>query len=235
MIYAESRIRSPHSVRGRHSSARRICCRSRMPSLNLVVSGLALHRVNDLPGALVQIRRALCPDGLFLAALLGVRSLIELREALIEAEAEGAGRREPARRAVRRCQGLRRAVAADGLCAAGGRRRRAEGALRLAPRTDARGASARRRQCPVPSAARRRCPRRTLDRAEAIYRERHALPGGGVARPLRSSIYRDGGPMRASRSRFRRAAPRRASPTLSARPSARPATRHLSPWASQDR
>ena len=37
-------------------------------SLNLVVSGLALHRVNDLPGALIQIRRALRPDGLFMAA-----------------------------------------------------------------------------------------------------------------------------------------------------------------------
>ena len=45
-------------------------------SLNLIVSGLALHRVNDLPGALVQIRRALSPDGLFIGALLGARSLI---------------------------------------------------------------------------------------------------------------------------------------------------------------
>ena len=42
-------------------------------SLNLVVSGLALHRVNDLPGALIQIRRALRPDGLFMAAVLGAR------------------------------------------------------------------------------------------------------------------------------------------------------------------
>ncbi|HET9573039.1 MAG TPA: methyltransferase domain-containing protein, partial [Methyloceanibacter sp.] len=59
--------------------------------LNLIVSGLALHRVNDLPGALVQIRRALSPDGLFIAGLLGARSLIELRQALIEAEAETEG------------------------------------------------------------------------------------------------------------------------------------------------
>lgn len=43
----------------------------RNASLNLIVSGLALHRVNDLPGALIQIRRALAPDGLFMAALLG--------------------------------------------------------------------------------------------------------------------------------------------------------------------
>src|SRR5262245_63594615 len=40
-------------------------------SLNLIVSGLALHRVNDLPGALIQIRRAPAADGLFRAADLG--------------------------------------------------------------------------------------------------------------------------------------------------------------------
>ena len=57
-------------------------------SLSLVVSGLALHRVNDLPGALIQIRRALRPDGLFMGAGLGTRSLQELRQVLIEAEAE---------------------------------------------------------------------------------------------------------------------------------------------------
>src|SRR5665811_2010337 len=64
-------------------------------SLNLVVSGLALHRVNDLPGALIQIRRALAPDGLFMAALLGARALTELRTALLEAEAEMAGGASP--------------------------------------------------------------------------------------------------------------------------------------------
>lgn len=64
-------------------------------SLNLVVSGLALHRVNDLPGALIQIRRALAPDGLFLGAALGSRSLQELRGALIEAEAEVVGGASP--------------------------------------------------------------------------------------------------------------------------------------------
>ena len=64
-------------------------------SLKLVVSGLALHRVNDLPGALIQIRRALAPDGLFLGAALGSRSLHELREALLEAEAEETGGASP--------------------------------------------------------------------------------------------------------------------------------------------
>ena len=57
-------------------------------ALDLVVSGLALHFANDLPGALVQIRRALKPDGLFMAALLGGDTLTELRQAFAAAEAE---------------------------------------------------------------------------------------------------------------------------------------------------
>ncbi len=60
-------------------------------SLDLVVSALTLHWVNDLPGALIQIRRALMPDGLFIAALLGGETLRELREVLITAEAEVTG------------------------------------------------------------------------------------------------------------------------------------------------
>jgi ubiquinone/menaquinone biosynthesis C-methylase UbiE len=60
-------------------------------SLDLVVSALALHFVNDLPGALIQIRRALKPDGLFLAALLGGDTLTELRQAFAEAETEVEG------------------------------------------------------------------------------------------------------------------------------------------------
>jgi len=57
-------------------------------SLDLAVSALALQFVNDLPGALAQIRRALKPDGLFLAALVGGQSLTELREAFAAAESE---------------------------------------------------------------------------------------------------------------------------------------------------
>lgn len=60
-------------------------------SFDLVVSALALHNINDLPGALIQIRRSLRPDGLFLGAILGGRSLDELRSALATAEAEIAG------------------------------------------------------------------------------------------------------------------------------------------------
>ena len=64
-------------------------------SLDLVLSNLSLHWVNDLPGALVQIRRALRPDGLFLATLLGAGTLAELRAALTEAELAVAGGASP--------------------------------------------------------------------------------------------------------------------------------------------
>ncbi|MDO9414235.1 MAG: methyltransferase domain-containing protein [Pseudolabrys sp.] len=60
-------------------------------SLDLVVSALALQFVNDLPGTLIQIRRALKPDGLLLAAMIGGDSLIELREAFADAESEVEG------------------------------------------------------------------------------------------------------------------------------------------------
>jgi SAM-dependent methyltransferase len=60
-------------------------------SLDLVVSALVLHFINDLPGALVQIRRALRGDGLFLAALLGGDTLTELRQSFAAAETETAG------------------------------------------------------------------------------------------------------------------------------------------------
>jgi SAM-dependent methyltransferase len=55
-------------------------------SFDLVASMLELHWAGDLPGALVQIRRILKPGGLFLAAMLGGSTLVELRTALIEAE-----------------------------------------------------------------------------------------------------------------------------------------------------
>jgi SAM-dependent methyltransferase len=60
-------------------------------SLDLVVSALALQCVNDLPGVLVQIRRALKPDGLFLAALLGGETLTELRQSFAAAESDVEG------------------------------------------------------------------------------------------------------------------------------------------------
>ena len=60
-------------------------------ALDLVVSALSLQFVNDLPGTLIQIRRALKADGLLLAALIGGDSLTELREAFAEAESEVEG------------------------------------------------------------------------------------------------------------------------------------------------
>src|SRR5262245_47045148 len=60
-------------------------------SLDLVVSALAFQFVNDLPGTLIQIRRALKPDGLLLAALIGGDSLTELRSAFGAAESEVEG------------------------------------------------------------------------------------------------------------------------------------------------
>ena len=64
-------------------------------SLDLAVSALALQGVNDLPGALVQIRTALKPDGLFIGSLVGGRTLSELRTVLTEAEATVCGGSSP--------------------------------------------------------------------------------------------------------------------------------------------
>jgi SAM-dependent methyltransferase len=64
-------------------------------SLDLVVSALAFQFVNDLPGVLTQIRRALKPDGLLLAAVLGGDTLVELRQAFAAAEAECEGGLSP--------------------------------------------------------------------------------------------------------------------------------------------
>jgi SAM-dependent methyltransferase len=60
-----------------------------------VLSNLALHWVNDLPGALAQIRSSLKPDGLFLATLFGTGTLQELRTALMEAELAETGGASP--------------------------------------------------------------------------------------------------------------------------------------------
>lgn len=64
-------------------------------SLDLVTSALSLHLTNDTPGVFVQVRRALRPDGLFLAALLGGETLSELRASLLAAEAELEGGASP--------------------------------------------------------------------------------------------------------------------------------------------
>ena len=63
--------------------------------IDLIASALALQYANDLPGALAQIRRALKPDGLFIAALLGGATLQELRASLMTAETELTGGAAP--------------------------------------------------------------------------------------------------------------------------------------------
>ncbi len=77
------------------STARLVADEERLPfasgRLDLAVSLLSLHWTNDLVGALVQIRRALKPDGLFIGALYGGETLTELRQALLQAEADLAG------------------------------------------------------------------------------------------------------------------------------------------------
>ena len=85
---------------GRASGLRLVADEERLPfgegRLDLIVSSLALHWVNDLVGALIQVRLALAADGLFLGAMLGGATLVELRGALLAAEAEvrgGAGPR----------------------------------------------------------------------------------------------------------------------------------------------
>jgi len=85
---------------GRAHGPRIVADESRLPladeSVDLVVSALSLHWVDDLVGAMIQIRRALKPDGLFLGALFGGATLTELRQCLTEAEVDltgGAGPR----------------------------------------------------------------------------------------------------------------------------------------------
>jgi SAM-dependent methyltransferase len=81
-----------HAMLAGRPGARLVADEERLPfapeSLDLVVSSLALHWTNDFVGALIQIREALKPDGLFLGAILGGATLIELRAALMTAELE---------------------------------------------------------------------------------------------------------------------------------------------------
>jgi len=149
-------------------------------SFNLIVSGLALHRVNDLPGALIQIRHALAPDGLFMAALLGARALTELRAALLEAEAETEGGASP------------RVSPFVDVRDYGALLQRAGFALPVAdaetltltypsPRELMREVRALGGGNVLLARSKRPLPRRTLERAEEIYRARHSLPDGTVS------------------------------------------------------
>jgi len=148
-------------------------------SFNLIVSGLALHRVNDLPGSLIQIRRALAPDGLFMAAALGARALSELREVLIEAEGEMTGGASP------------RVSPFGDVSAYGALLQRAGFALPVAdsemltvsypsPREAMREVRALGGGNVLTARSKAPLPRRTLERAEDLYRARHGTPDGKV-------------------------------------------------------
>ncbi|MBX3502483.1 MAG: methyltransferase domain-containing protein [Alphaproteobacteria bacterium] len=64
-------------------------------SVDLALSAMSLHWVNDLPGTLLRIRQSLRPDGLFLGALLGGETLWQLRQALAQAESDVEGGLSP--------------------------------------------------------------------------------------------------------------------------------------------
>lgn len=64
-------------------------------SFDLIVSNMALHWVNDLPGMLAQIRAALAPNGVFLGSALGGETLTELRDSFVEAETRISGGYHP--------------------------------------------------------------------------------------------------------------------------------------------
>jgi SAM-dependent methyltransferase len=148
-------------------------------SLDLVVSGLSLQLVNDLPGALVQINRALKPDGLFLGALLGGETLKELREAWLLAEEElfgGASPRVAPFADVRELGSLLQR-AGFALPVADNDVVRVTYASPLALMRDLKAMAAsnmliERRRTPV--------SRRLLFRAAEVYRERFGLPDGRI-------------------------------------------------------
>jgi NADH dehydrogenase [ubiquinone] 1 alpha subcomplex assembly factor 5 len=149
-------------------------------SFDAVLSALALHWVNDLPGALLQLRRALRPDGLLLVSLLGGATLTELRQALMEAELAEEGGASPRVSPFAELRDL------------GGLLQRAGFALpvvdsdiltvtypdALALMRDLRGMG----ESNAVAERRRRFTRRaTLARAAALYASRFAQPDGRIA------------------------------------------------------
>lgn len=148
-------------------------------SLDLVVSGLSLQLANDLPGVLVQINRALKPDGLFLGALLGGETLKELRGAWILAEDEvlgGASPRVAPFADVRELGGLLQR-AGFALPVADNDIIEVTYASPLALMHELKGMAA-----SNPLVERRRTPvtRRLLLRAVEIYHDRFGLPNGRI-------------------------------------------------------
>ncbi len=146
---------------------------------DLIVSALSLHWVNDLPGTLVRLRQGLRPDGLFLGALFGAGTLVELRDCLMEAETDVSGGVSP------------RLSPLPGLKDMANLMQRAGFALPVADRdtvvvryrdparllADLKGMG---EQSALAPGMIRPLPRAVLDRALSLYRERHADPDGRV-------------------------------------------------------
>ena len=181
-------------------------------SLDLVVSALALQFVNDLPGTLVQIRRALKPDGLFLAAHARRRHPDRVARSLRRGRKRDRGRRLAARGAIRRSARSRRAAAARRLRAAGHRQRARHGALRLGVRADARPAPHGRHQCADRAPPHAAPARDVAAHGGNLRRAFCRSPTAACARRSRSSGCRAGRRTRASSSRSSRARRRRGSP-----------------------
>jgi len=148
-------------------------------SLDLILSNLSLHWVNDLPGMLLQARRALKSDGLFLASMLGGETLKDLREALMTAEAEEEGGVSPrvspfvdvkdAGALLQRSGFALPVVDADDITID------YPDALKLMRDLSGMGESN-----IVAKRSRKFTKRSTLARAAAIYHERHGRPDGRV-------------------------------------------------------
>lgn len=148
-------------------------------TFDLVVSPLLLHWANDLPGVLVQLRRALKPDGLLLTSVFGGRTLQELRLSLIEAESEIAGGAGPRVAPFADLQDLAHLLQRTGFALPGADRdlitvRYAE-PMRLLADLRAMGETA-----ALAERSPRGLSRRILARAFAIYAARFADPDGRV-------------------------------------------------------
>ena len=148
-------------------------------AFDLVFANLTLHWTNDLPGALLQLRRALKPDGLLLAALLGGETLHELRAALMDAELAEEGGVSP------RVSPMAQAADMGGLLQRAGfalpvvdlDRIEASYGDAFALMRDLRGMG----ETNAVLKRRRAFTRRaTLARAAALYAERHAGPDGRI-------------------------------------------------------
>ena len=159
-------------------------------TVNLVLSPLSLHLANDMPGMLIQMRRALKPDGLLLAAIPAAGTLAELRDVLLTAEAEMSGGASP------------RVIPFADLRDIGGLLQRAGFALPVVDAQDytvrydslfalMRDLKAMGMANPLNNRSRRPASRRFFLRAAELYAERYSDPDGRI-RATFSVVYVSG-------------------------------------------